>query len=186
MITVLFGGCQEQENTVALTEQVLRGHDYRWLNLEKIVDNASLRDKQISDMTYQDNTVCQQAVSQVLESHTVLLVSPVCWYSMSASLHEFIGMWSEALESPSFQSAKERMADINFRLILIGEDSPRIKALPCVQQVEYSLQSLGGHLQDYLIGCVEEAGDIFKDSYAIKEATRWNEQYTLDAVGEAK
>ncbi len=69
------------------------------------------------------------------------------------------------------------MAEINFRLIIVGGDSPRIKALPCVQQIEYSLQYLGAHLQDYLIGYAERPGDIRDDSYAMKEAKRWNQFY---------
>ncbi|PTH38187.1 NAD(P)H-dependent oxidoreductase, partial [Staphylococcus arlettae] len=72
----------------------------------------------------------------------------------------FIDHWSETLQDPRYQDFKERMQKITFRLVLVGGDSPRIKALPCVQQIEYSLQFLGAHLADYLIGYEEKPDEI--------------------------
>ncbi|KIX90728.1 NAD(P)H-dependent oxidoreductase [Staphylococcus microti] len=182
MITVLFGGGREQSNTATLTEQVLEGQDYRWINLEDVVVSSSSEQAE-DDANGQKEY--EQVTDQIFASEDVILVSPVCWYSISMTMQHFIEQWSEALEASQYENFKEKLSDINFRLILIGGDSPRVKALPCVQQVDYSLQFLGAHLQDYLIGCATQPGDIFKDTYAMNEAARWNEQYTASVATSA-
>ncbi|MGV3042987.1 flavodoxin family protein [Staphylococcus rostri] len=182
MITVLYGGGREKGNTATLTEQVLEGQDYRWINLEDIVMTSS------TDTLPDDNEQrdYQQVTDQIFASEDVILVSPVYWYSISTTMQHFIEQWSEALEASQYEDFKKKLSDINFRLILIGGDSPRVKALPCVQQVDYSLQFLGAHLEDYLIGYATQPGEIFKDTYAMNEAARWNEQYTTSMIARAK
>ncbi|UXR78628.1 MULTISPECIES: NAD(P)H-dependent oxidoreductase [unclassified Staphylococcus] len=177
MITVLFGGGREKGNTAKLTEQVLEGQDYRWIHLEDVVETSH------DDVVPTDEQVCQeyqQLTEQILASEDVILVSPVNWYTISTTMQHFIEQWSEVLEASNDKATKSRLSDINFRLILIGGDSPRVKALPCVQQVDYSLQFLGAHLQDYLIGYAKLPGEIDKDTYAINKAIRWNEQYAAE------
>ncbi len=177
MITVLFGGSRDYGNTAALVKEALNGYDYEWINLTKLKFNP------VRDVRHQHETILdynddyQEVIDKVLQSDEVIFASPVYWYSVSATLKSFIDHWSETLQDPRYVDFKEKMARINFRLIIVGGDSPRIKALPCVQQIEYSLQYLGAHLQDYLIGYAERLGDIRDDSYAMKEAKRWNQFY---------
>ncbi len=177
MITVLFGGGRDHGNTAALVKEALNGYDYEWINLTKLKFNP------VRDVRHQHETILdynddyQEVIDKVLQSDEVIFASPVYWYSVSATLKSFIDHWSETLQDPRYVDFKEKMARINFRLIIVGGDSPRIKALPCVQQIEYSLQYLGAHLQDYLIGYAERPGDIRDDSYAMKEAKRWNQFY---------
>ncbi|MCS4486522.1 NAD(P)H-dependent oxidoreductase [Staphylococcus americanisciuri] len=182
MITVLFSGGYEKGNTTTLTEHVLEGQDYRWINLEDVVNSANSTIAEDS----KEQRDYEQVTDQILASEDVILVSPVNWYSISATLQHFIEQWSEALAISQYDDFKEKLSDINFRLILIGGDSPRVKALPCVKQVDYSLQFLGAHLQDYLIGYATQPGEIFKDTYAMNEAARWNRQYTTGMTAGAK
>lgn len=177
MITVLFGGSRDYGNTAALVKEALKGHDYEWINLTKLKFNP------VRDVRHQHETILdynddyQEVIDKVLQSDEVIFASPVYWYSVSATLKSFIDHWSETLQDPRYVDFKEKMAEINFRLIIVGGDSPRIKALPCVQQIEYSLQYLGANLQDYLIGYAERPGDIRDDNYAMREAKRWNQFY---------
>lgn len=181
MITVLFGGSRKSGNTATLTEKILEGQDYRRIDLTQLslkpVRDVRHHDGQI--LEYNDDY--QQVIDQVLESDEVIFASPVYWYSISATLKSFIDHWSETLQDPRYQDFKAKMQHINFRLVLVGGDSPRIKALPCVQQIEYSLQFLGAHLASYLIGYAEKPGDIEHDQYAMKEAERWNSNYLATA-----
>ncbi|UEX89868.1 flavodoxin family protein [Staphylococcus ratti] len=177
MITVLFGGSRENGNTATLTRKVLEGHEHQWINL------TQLSFKPVRDVRHEENHILsynddyQTVIDQVLQSDEVIFASPVYWYSVSATLKSFIDHWSETLQDPRYHDFKERMENINFRLVLVGGDSPRIKALPCVQQIEYSLQFLGAHLADYLIGYAEKPEEIYQDHYAIREAERWNNYY---------
>lgn len=177
MITVLFGSGREKGNTVKLTEHVLEGQDYKWIHLADVIESSE------NDDVNSDDDICrdfQRVTEQILSSEHVILVSPVNWYTISATMQDFIEQFSEVLKTSKYKKAKTRLSDINFRLILIGGDSPRVKALPCVQQVDYSLQFLGAHLQDYLIGYAKSPGEISKDTYAMNEAAKWNEQYAAE------
>ncbi|UXR69863.1 NAD(P)H-dependent oxidoreductase [Staphylococcus sp. IVB6246] len=177
MITVLFGGGREKGNTVKLTEHVLEGQDYKWIHLADVIESSE------NDDVNSDDDICrdfQRVTEQILSSEHVILVSPVNWYTISTTMQDFIEQFSEVLKTSKYKKAKTRLSDINFRLILIGGDSPRVKALPCVQQVDYSLQFLGAHLQDYLIGYAKSPGEISKDTYAMNEAAKWNEQYAAE------
>lgn len=179
MITVLFGRSRENGNTATLTKKILKGHDYQWIDLTKLAFNPVRDVRHESSQILEYNDDYQRVIDQVLESDEVIFASPVYWYSVSGTLKSFIDHWSETLQDPRYQDFKERMQKITFRLVLVGGDSPRIKALPCVQQIEYSLQFLGAHLADYLIGYAEKPDDILHDQYAIKEAERWNKLYSF-------
>lgn len=110
----------------------------------------------------------------MLESDTVIFASPVYWYSVSASLKAFIDHWSESLIDPKYQDFKTKMSNIDFRLILVGGDCPKVKAKPCIKQLEYSLDFLGAKLNGYIIGTAERPGDVMKDVYALERAQEWN------------
>lgn len=170
MITVLFGGSRPQGNTAQLTQYALEGKQYNWIDLTqyhfKPVRDYRHESKQIE--SYIDDY--QLIIDQVLESDTVIFASPVYWYSVSASVKAFIDHWSESLIDPKYQDFKTKMSNIDFRLILVGGDCPKVKAKPCIKQLEYSLDFLGANLNGYIIGTAERPGDVMKDVYALERA----------------
>lgn len=174
MITVLFGGSRPQGNTAQLTQYALEGKQYNWIDLTqyhfKPVRDYRHESKQIE--SYIDDY--QLIIDQVLESDTVIFASPVYWYSVSASLKAFIDHWSESLIDPKYQDFKTKMSNIDFRLILVGGDCPKVKAKPCIKQLEYSLDFLGAKINGYIIGTAERPGDVMKDVYALERAQEWN------------
>lgn len=174
MITVLFGGSRPEGNSAELAKIVLKDLDYNWIDLTKYhfdpVRDVRHNGEVITD--YTDDY--KQIIDQVLKSDTVLFVSPVYWYSVSASMKAFIDHWSETLRDKNYKDFKEKMVQIEFRLILVGGDCPKIKARPCMHQMEYSLEFLGAALKDYLIGNANAPGDILKDTYAVNIAEKWN------------
>ncbi|WP_436862487.1 flavodoxin family protein [Staphylococcus caeli] len=178
MITVLFGGSRPEGNTAHLTKMAIDGHDYEWIDLTKYQLNP-VRDvrhdgKHIT--SYDDDY--KSIIDKVLESDTVIIASPVYWYSVSASIKAFIDHWSETMMDPKYSDFRTKMAEKDFRLIIVGGDCPKVKAKPCITQIKYSLEFLGATLDGYIIGTAERPGDIQKDVYALNRAKEW--QQTLD------
>lgn len=176
MITVLFGGSRPEGNTAELTQYALEGLDYNWVDITQYQLNP-VRDVRHEDYfieSYEDDY--KQLIDLVLESDTVIFASPVYWYSISASLKAFIDHWSETMQDKDYRDFKSVMAKKDFRLILVGGDCPKVKAKPCITQMKYSVEFLGGVLKGYIIGTAEKPGDIKKDTYALERAKEWNEE----------
>jgi len=175
MITVLFGGSRPEGNTARLTKMALSGHDYKWFDLTQYQLNPvrDVRHDGATIDTYEDDY--KKMIDQVLASDTIVFASPVYWYSISASLKAFIDHWSETLMDPNYKDFKAKMAEKDFRLIIVGGDFPKVKAKPCITQIKYSLEFLGATLSGYIIGTAEKPGDIDKDSYALNRAREWQD-----------
>ncbi|PNZ68919.1 flavodoxin family protein [Staphylococcus croceilyticus] len=175
MITVLFGGSRPEGNTAQITKYALEGLDYNWIDLTQYQLNPvrDLRHEKEDIETYPDDY--KEIIDKVLESDTVIFASPVYWYSISASLKAFIDHWSETLIDPNYKDFKEKMAKIDFRLILVGGDCPKVKAKPCITQMKYTLDFIGAELNGYIVGTAERPGDIMKDTFALGRAKEWNE-----------
>ncbi|ATH60949.1 MULTISPECIES: flavodoxin family protein [Staphylococcus] len=175
MITVLFGGSRPEGNTAQLTKMALKGHDYEWFDLTQYRLNPvrDVRHDGSVITVYEDDY--KKIIDKVLASDTVIFASPVYWYSLSASLKAFIDHWSETLMDPDYRDFKTKMSEKDFRLIIVGGDFPKVKAKPCITQMKYSLEFLGGTLSGYIIGTAEKPGDIKKDSYALDRAQEWQE-----------
>ncbi|PTE69476.1 NAD(P)H-dependent oxidoreductase [Staphylococcus devriesei] len=175
MITVLFGGSRPEGNTAQLTKLALEGLEYNWIDLTgyQFSPVRDLRHENEDITTYQDDY--KEVIDKVLESDVVIFASPVYWYSVSASLKAFIDNWSETLIDPNYSDFKEKMAKIDFRLILVGGDCPKVKAKPCITQMKYTLDFIGAELNGYIIGTAERPGDISKDAFALERAKEWKE-----------
>lgn len=177
MITVLFGGSRPEGNTAQITKEALKGLEYNWIDLTQFSLNPvrDVRHEEANIHSYTDDY--QDIIDQVLKSDIVIFSSPVYWYSISASLKSFIDHWSETLQDPNYRDFKDKMSKIDFRLILVGGDWPKIKAKPCVTQIKYSLEFLDAELKGYIIGTAEKPGDILKDNYAMDRAKEWNSTF---------
>ncbi|PTE73300.1 flavodoxin family protein [Staphylococcus devriesei] len=175
MITVLFGGSRPEGNTAQLTKLALEGLEYDWIDLTEYQFNPvrDLRHENEDITTYQDDY--KGIIDKVLESNVVIFASPVYWYSVSALLKAFIDHWSETLIDPNYSDFKEKMANIDFRLVLVGGDCPKVKAKPCITQMKYTLGFIGAELNGYIIGTAERPGDISKDVFALERAKEWKE-----------
>ena len=176
VITVLFGGSRPEGNTATLTKQALEGVEHTWIDLTDYrfdpVRDVRHENSEIRD--YQDDY--KEVIDQMLASDIVIFASPIYWYSVSASLKAFIDHWSETLEDPDYAHFKKRLAEIDFRLVIVGGDCPQVKGKPCLKQIEYSLEFLGARLSDSIIGSAERPGDIYNDRYALDHAARWNDE----------
>lgn len=175
MITVLFGGSRPEGNTANLTKTAISGYDYEWIDLTEYQLNP-VRDVRHDDVMIESyNDDYKMIIDKVLASDTVIIASPIYWYSLSASMKAFFDHWSETLMDPNYKDFKEKMAKKDFRLIIVGGDCPKVKAKPCITQVKYSLEFIGASLSGYIIGTAEKPGDIEKDIYALKRAHEWQQ-----------
>ncbi|MCE3020773.1 flavodoxin family protein [Staphylococcus pasteuri] len=174
MITVLFGGSRPEGNTAQLTQYALENVEHQWIDVTQYqlnpVRDVRHNDKKID--SYPDDY--EQLIKTVLESDVVIFASPIYWYSLSASLKAFIDHWSETMVDERYSDFKEIMSKKDFRLILVGGDCPKVKSKPCVDQMKYTLEFIGGELAGYIIGTAERPGDIMKDNYALERAREWN------------
>lgn len=123
----LIWGSRPEGNTAQITKYALEGLDYNWIDLTQYQLNPvrDLRHENEDIETYPDDY--KEIIDKVLESDTVIFASPVYWYSVSASLKAFIDHWSETLIDPNYKDFKEKMAKIDFRLILVGETVLKLK-----------------------------------------------------------
>ena len=175
MITVLFGGSRPEGNTARLTKMAIAGYDYEWIDLTQYQLNP------VRDYRHVDKSIDSYAddyktiIDKVLASDTVIIASPVYWYSLSASMKAFFDHWSETLLDSNYKDFKDKMSKKDFRLIIVGGDCPKVKAKPCITQVKYSLEFLGASLVSYIIGTAERPGDIEKDVYALSRAKEWQQ-----------
>ena len=90
MITVLFGGSRPEGNTAYLTKMAVEGYDYEWIDLTKYQLNPvrDVRHDNTTIETYDDDY--KQIIDKVLASDTVIIASPIYWYSLSASMKAFL------------------------------------------------------------------------------------------------
>lgn len=90
MITVLFGGSRPEGNTARLTKMAIAGYDYEWIDLTQYQLNP------VRDYRHEDKSIDSYAddyktlIDKVLASDTVIIASPVYWYSLSASMKAFL------------------------------------------------------------------------------------------------
>lgn len=178
MITVLFGGSRPEGNTAQLTKYALENVEHQWLDLTKYQLNPvrDVRHDNKNIERYSDDY--EQLIQTVLDSDVVIFASPVYWYSVSASMKAFIDHWSESMVDARYSDFKEVMSKKEFRLILVGGDCPKVKAKPCIAQMKYTLEFIGGELAGYIVGTAERPGDIMKDTYALERAKEWNNKFS--------
>lgn len=88
-------------------------------------------------------------------------------------MKNFIDRWSQSLRDVRF-NFKERMASKTAYAVVVGGDNPRIKALPLIQQLQYTFDFVGLPFAGYVIGKASRPGEIFRDTRAIRDAAALN------------
>lgn len=89
MITVLFGGSRPEGNTAHLTKAAIAGYDYEWIDLTQYQLNP-VRDVRHDNKVIESyNDDYKEIIDKVLASETIIIASPVYWYSLSASVKHF-------------------------------------------------------------------------------------------------
>lgn len=172
-IAVLQGSTRSGGNTEQLTNKVLEGIPYT---------NIVLRAKQIKPIHDQRHTEggfdpvdddYEEVIREALEHDVLVFASPVYWYGVSCILKNFIDRWSQSLRDPRYDF-KAALAGKTAYAVVVGGDNPRIKALPVIQQLQYTFDFVGMPFVGYIIGQGSKPGDILNDQRALRDAEALN------------
>ncbi|GJM83267.1 NAD(P)H-dependent oxidoreductase [Paenibacillus sp. HMSSN-139] len=172
-IAVIQGSARNGGNTEDLTRLVLEGIPYT---------NIVLREKEIKpirDQRHEEGGFdpvdddYDELIQLVLEHDVLIFATPVYWYGASGLMKNFIDRWSQSLRDVRFDF-KERMASKTAYAVVVGGDNPRIKALPLIQQLQYTFDFVGLSFAGYVIGKGSKPGEVLKDARAVRDAATLN------------
>ncbi|MGP0586327.1 flavodoxin family protein [Paenibacillus timonensis] len=172
-IAVIQGSARTGGNTEELTRLALEGIPFT---------NIVLRGKEIKpihDQRHEEGGFdpvdddYDDLILQVLEHDILIFAIPVYWYGASGLMKNFIDRWSQSLRDVRF-NFKERMAAKTAYAVVVGGDNPRIKALPLIQQLQYTFDFVGLTFAGYVIGKGSKPGEVLKDIRAVRDAEALN------------
>lgn len=172
-IAVIQGSARNGGNTEDLTRLVLEGIPYT---------NIVLREKEIKpirDQRHEEGGFdpvdddYDELIQLVLEHDVLIFATPVYWYGASGLMKNFIDRWSQSLRDVRFDF-KEQMASKTAYAVVVGGDNPRIKALPLIQQLQYTFDFVGLSFAGYVIGKGSKPGEVLKDARTVRDAATLN------------
>lgn len=172
-IAVLQGSARDGGNTEELTKLVLDGIPYtnfllREMEIKPIHDQ---RHEQGGFDPVDDDY--DHLILEVLSHDVLIFATPVYWYGASGLLKNFVDRWSQSLRDVRFDF-KELMSHKKAYVVVVGGDNPRVKALPLIQQLQYTFDFVGLPFAGYVIGKGSKPGEVLNDVRAIREAEALN------------
>ncbi|KEZ49859.1 NAD(P)H-dependent oxidoreductase [Metabacillus indicus LMG 22858] len=174
-ILAIYGSSRENGNSEKLADWVLEGTEHTAIHLRKktILPIADKRHEEGGFQPVEDDF--HSVIDAFLKADTVVFSTPLYWYGMSGSMKDFFERWSQALRDETL-SFKESVKGKKAYVVIAGGDSPKIKALPLIQQFQYIFDFVGMEFCGYIIGEANAPGDMEKDKKAAAEAGVMNEQ----------
>uniref|UniRef100_UPI004048B4B3 flavodoxin family protein n=2 Tax=Roseivirga sp. TaxID=1964215 RepID=UPI004048B4B3 len=138
-ILLIAGSSRNNGNTIALTT---------WLAERLSVEFTNLNDFNISYYDYEHKNIDDDFLSiaqKMVESETIVLISPVYWYAVSAQMKTFIDRISDLVTIRKDMGRKLRGKN----LVLVSNgaslDAGEAFELPLKQTAEYLEMHFGGH-----------------------------------------
>lgn len=117
-----------------------------------------------------------KVIEELQNSDIAVFATPIYWYSMSGIMKNMIDRLSQAIRDDRYPNLKERLKRIRTIVIVVGGDKPRIKALPLIQQFQYTFEFLDMSFWSYIIGEANKPGEIMKDTVALSHASLLNQK----------
>ncbi|TDL80092.1 flavodoxin family protein [Peribacillus frigoritolerans] len=173
-VLAIYGSSREYGNSEKLASYLLKDINHKAVHLREMTI------KPITDQRHDINGFqpveddFTELIETFLKADSVVFVTPLYWYGMSGSMKDFFDRWSQALRDERI-SFKENTKDKKAYVVIAGGDSPKIKALPLIQQFQYIFDFVGMKFEGYVVGEANAPGDIEKDSKAISEAKVMND-----------
>lgn len=173
-ILAIYGSSRENGNSEKLASYVLKDINHTAFHLRKMTIKPIMdqRHDQHGFQPVEDDF--DRMIEAFLNADAVVFVTPLYWYGMSGSMKDFFDRWSQALRDERF-SFKENAKDKKAYVVIAGGDSPKLKALPLIQQFQYIFDFVSMKFEGYVIGDANAPDDIVKDTKAIREAEVMNE-----------
>ncbi|MEB6269385.1 NAD(P)H-dependent oxidoreductase [Staphylococcus epidermidis] len=173
MITCLFGSSRKDGNSMVALEYITNNIKYNFIylynsNIDKVQDN---RHNEMSD-THSDDY--EEIINNVIKSDIIIFLTPLYWYSMSASMKLFIDRWTETLRNSEIKDFKKNMSQKKYFIVIIGGDNPKVKSKPLVNQFKYIFEFMGINNYNFLIGEGVKPFDILDDKLFLNEINQLN------------
>ncbi|SDJ13521.1 flavodoxin family protein [Salimicrobium halophilum] len=176
-ISVLYGSTRDYGNTEQLTERVFDGIDVNKIYLNQYFFKDIIDQRHDPEGFDEVDDDYDDIISSIIDSDILVFATPLYWYGMTGVMKRFIDRFSQTARDEKFPDFKERLKEMQVYVIIVGGDSPRKKALPCVQQFGYICDFFGMEFKDALIGEARKPGTIQKDAMALANADNWNRHF---------
>jgi multimeric flavodoxin WrbA len=149
-ILLIAGSSRNDGNTVTLTA---------WLAERLNVEFINLNDFNISYYDYEHKNIDDDFLSlaqKMIESETIVLISPVYWYAVSAQMKTFIDRISDLVTIRKDIGRKLRGKNLVLVSNGASEEAGEAFELPSKQTAEYLGMHFGGHFHFM----IEEVSDL--------------------------
>lgn len=150
-------------------EQLPTDVEQRWLNLadHPLPDFEDLRHD--SDYARPSGDSAAVLLDATLEATDIVIVSPLYWYSVSATTKRYLDYWSGWLRIPGVDF-KATLAERTLWGVTALADHEPVVADPLVGTLRNSAAYLGMRFGGVLLGNGSKPGDVLKDEGALTEA----------------
>ncbi|MFG2500068.1 flavodoxin family protein [Streptomyces sp. NPDC048441] len=150
-------------------EQLPSDVEQRWLNLadHPLADFEDLRHD--SDFVRPSGDSARLLLDATVEATDIVIVSPLYWFSVSATTKRYLDYWSGWLRIPSVDF-KATMAGRTLWGVTALAGSEPVVAEPLVGTLRNSAAYLGMRFGGVLLGNGSKPGDVLKDEHALTEA----------------
>ncbi|MEC1447734.1 flavodoxin family protein [Bacillus haynesii] len=182
-IAAICGSSRENGNTEELVNRLVDGLD---------ADKIYLRNYHVEPVSdyrhgntapfYPDDDY-RNLISRVLEKDILIFSTPIYWYGMSGLMKNFIDSWSQTLMEHGRSAFKQEMAKKTVYVAAVGDDDPRLKGLPLIQQFQYIFDIMNMTFDGYLLGKGNKPGGVMTDRAAIVAANELRRKLTESETG---
>lgn len=150
-------------------EQLPSDVEQRWLNLadHPLPDFEDLRHD--SDYARPSGDSAAVLLDATVEATDIVIVSPLYWYSVSATTKRYLDYWSGWLRIPDVDFKATMAGRTLWGVTALADDQP-VVADPLVGTLRNSAAYLGMRFGDVLLGNGSKPGDVLKDERALTEA----------------
>lgn len=171
-ILAINSSSRSESNTSDMLGILLRDISAEYISLRKFEINP-VADQRHSSKKWQTKVDDYPTlINTLVNSDIVVFATPIYWYSISGLLKNFIDRWSESLATdPEF---RKKVFGKKIYVLLVGDDLPKIKAMPIIKQFEYICDFLDWDLIDYVITTANKPHSLNMNDDSIRKLTMLN------------
>ncbi|MGG1789991.1 flavodoxin family protein [Bacillus mycoides] len=173
---VIHGSSRQNGNTEALTHMVIDGIETEQIYLRDHIVHPIIDQRHDVEGFQPVNDDYEQLTKRMLEHDTIIFATPLYWYGMSGHMKNFVDRWSQSLRNKSLHF-KEKMKGKKMYVVIVGGDSPQLKALPLIAQFQYIFDFVGSSFEGYIIGDANGLDEIKNDAEALAKAQLYNNKF---------
>ncbi|MFJ3665703.1 flavodoxin family protein [Streptomyces sp. NPDC090106] len=169
----LLGSSREEGNSELLArraaEQLPAEAERRWISLAEhpLPDFRDLRHD--SDHVRPTDGTVGLLLDATLAATDVVIVSPLYWYSVSASTKRYLDHWSGWLRTPGVDFKAVMAGRTLWGVTALAHEEPEV-ADPLVGTLHHSAAYLGMRFGGVLLGNGSKPGDVLADAQALARA----------------